>query len=152
MTSFCAGGKCILFIDYLVNGLSINGEYYAELLRQLRKSLKNKHLESPWFQRLPYTALNRLINLSIFFIWLHLTINYYSTRQKHVDGNGHRSDNDVITEGDDFFTKRVEASLPTGSKHCSTEVCGRKVHCVDKINLIWSYSMSFSWSATELFR
>lgn len=115
--------KCILFIDYLLNGFSINGEYYAELLRQLRKYLKNEHpgnltktflililqLTSHLFKRLPYSALNRLINLSIFLKWLHLTINYYSTRQKHVDGNGDRNDDDVIAAVDDFFYKENES-------------------------------------------
>ena len=36
--------KGIEFIDYLQKGKTINGEYYAKLLRELRQAIKSKRL------------------------------------------------------------------------------------------------------------
>ena len=42
MASVFWDAKCIVLIDYLQKGKTINGEYYANLLRQLRKAIKSK--------------------------------------------------------------------------------------------------------------
>ena len=42
MASVFWDAKSIVFIDYLQKGKTINGEYYAELLRELRQAIKSK--------------------------------------------------------------------------------------------------------------
>jgi len=42
MASVSWDAKGIIFIDYLQKGQTINGEYYANLLRQHRKAIKSK--------------------------------------------------------------------------------------------------------------
>ena len=42
MASVFCDAKGILFIDYLQKGKTINGEYYAKLLRELRQAIKSK--------------------------------------------------------------------------------------------------------------
>ena len=42
MTSVFWDAKAIVFINYLQKGHTINGEYYANLPRQLRKAVKSK--------------------------------------------------------------------------------------------------------------
>ena len=42
MASVFWDAKGIVFIDYLEKGRTINGEYYADLLKQLRKEIKAK--------------------------------------------------------------------------------------------------------------
>ena len=42
MTSVFWDAKGIVFINYLQKGKTINGEYYAKLLRELRQAIKSK--------------------------------------------------------------------------------------------------------------
>ena len=42
MASVFWDAKSIVFIDYLQKGKTINGEYYAKLLRELRQAIKSK--------------------------------------------------------------------------------------------------------------
>ena len=42
MASVFWDAKGIVFIDYLQKGKTINGEYYAKLLRELRQAIKSK--------------------------------------------------------------------------------------------------------------
>ena len=42
MASVFRDAKGIVFINYLQNGKTINGEYYAKLLKELRQAIKSK--------------------------------------------------------------------------------------------------------------
>ena len=44
MASVFWDAKGIVFIDYLQKGRTINGEYFVNLLKQLRKAMKAKRL------------------------------------------------------------------------------------------------------------
>ena len=70
-------------------------------------------------------ALNWLTTIHILLIWHHQTISCSPTWKKHLAGKRYRTDDEVLSAGEDFFEDQMRASLSRESKCCNTD--GRSV-------------------------
>ena len=151
MASIFWDAKGIVFIDYLQKGKTINGEYYAKLLRELQQAIKSK-----WPGKLTKGVLlhqdNALAHKSLvamsavrdcgFELIDHppyspdlapLDYVLLPNLKKHLAGKRYESDDDVISAVEDVLRVRRRTSMPQGFEHCSTD--GRNVWTTEEIML-----------------
>ena len=132
MASVFWDAKGIVFMDYLQKGKTINGEYYAKLLRELRQAIKSKqpgkltkgvllHQDNApahkslvaifavhdcsfkLIDHLPYSPV--LARLDYFL---------FPNLKKHLAGKRYESDDDIISAVEDFFEGQEENFYSTG--------------------------------------
>ena len=121
-----------MLIDYLQKGKTINGEYYANLLRQLQKAIKSKQpaklTKGVIFHHGNAPAQKSVVALSTVHACGYELINHppYSPNlapsnyflfpnvKKHVAGNRYQTNCDVISAVEDFFEGQVENFYTTG--------------------------------------
>ena len=122
----------IVFIDYLQKGKTINGEYYAKLLKELRQAIKSKwpgkltkgvllHQDNAHphkslvamsavhdcgFKLIDHPPYSPDLAPSDYFLFPNL--------KKHVAGKWYESDDDVISAVEDFFEGQEENFYVTG--------------------------------------
>ena len=124
--------KGIVFIDYLQKGKTINGEYYAKLLRELRQAIKSKRpgkltkgvllhqdnapahkslvamsaVHDYGFELIDHPSYSPDLAPSDYFLFPNL--------KKHLAGKRYESDDDVISAVEDFFEGQEENFYATG--------------------------------------
>ena len=151
MASVFRDAKGIVFINYLQNGKTINGEYYAKLLKELRQAIKSKrpgkltksvlhHQENApahkslvamsavhdrGFELIDHPPYSPDLAPSDYFLFPNL--------KKHLAGKQYESDHDVISAVEDFLRVRRKTSMPPGPENCSTD--GRNVWTAKEIML-----------------
>ena len=148
MASIFWHAKVVVLIDCLQKSKTINGEYYANLLRQLGKAATKSNrvkaackagkrrpvssdtiilLTSLWVQcPLCMTVdLNWLITLHILLVWHHLIIFCFLKHERHLAGNRYWTDYDVISDARDFFKIRRRTTGIQALRH-------RWKKCVDR--------------------
>ena len=132
MTSVFWDAKDIVFIDYLQKGKTINGEYYAKLLRELRQAIKSKRpgkltkgvllhqdnapahkslvamsaVHDCGFELIDHPPYSPDLAPSDYFLFPNL--------KKHLAGKRYKSDDDVISAVEDFFEGQEENFYATG--------------------------------------
>ena len=132
MASIFWDAKGIVFIDYLQKGKTINGEYYAKLLRELGQAIKSK-----WPGKLTKGVLlhqdnapahKSLVAMSAVHDCSLELIDYppyspdlapsdyflFPDLKKHLAGKRYESDDDVISTVEDFFEGQEENFYATG--------------------------------------
>ncbi|CAI9733412.1 Hypothetical predicted protein [Octopus vulgaris] len=132
MASVFWDAKGIVFIDYLQKRHAINGEYYANLLRQLKRALKIKRpgklAKGVLFHQDDAPVHKSLVSMAVvrdcgFEVVDHppcspdlAPSDYYlfPNMKKHLAGKQHRSDDDVMCAVDDFFNQRDESFFTNG--------------------------------------
>ena len=126
MASVFWDAKRIVFIDYLRKGKTINGEYYAKLLRELRQAIKSKRpgkltkgvllhqdnapahkslvamsaVHDCGFELIDHPPYSPDLAPSDYFLFPNL--------KKHLAGKRYESDDDVISAVEDFFEGQEE--------------------------------------------
>ena len=121
MVSVFWDAKGIVFIDYLQKGKTINGEYYANLRRELRQATKSKRpgklAKGVLLHQDNASAHKSLVAMSIVHDCGFELINHppyspdsapsdyflFPNLNKHLLGKRYESDNDVISAVEDFF-------------------------------------------------
>ena len=132
MTSVFWDAKGIVFIEYLQKGKTINEEYYAKLLRELRQAIKSKRpgkltkgvllhqdnapahkslvamsaVHDCGFELIDHPPYSPDLAPSDFFLFANL--------KKHLAGKRYESDDDVISAVEDFFEGQEENFYATG--------------------------------------
>ncbi|XP_030588657.1 histone-lysine N-methyltransferase SETMAR-like [Archocentrus centrarchus] len=132
MVSVFWDAKGIVFIDYLQNGHTINGEYYANLLRQLRKAIESKRpgklskgvlfhrdnapahksvlamaaVRDCGFELIDHPPYSPDLAPSDYFLFRNM--------KKHLSGKQYRTDDEVLSAVEDFFEGQVESFYTTG--------------------------------------
>ena len=132
MASVFWDAKGIVFIDYLQKGKTINGEYYAKLLRELRQAIKSKRpgkltkgvllhqdnapahkslvamspVHDCGFELIDHIPYSPDLAPSDYFLFPNL--------KKHLAGRRYESDDDVISAVEDFFEGQEENFYATG--------------------------------------
>ena len=133
MASVFWDAKGIVFIDdYLQKGKTINGEYYAKLLRDLRQAIKSKRpgkltkgvlphqdnapahksmvamsaVHDCGFELIDHPPYSPDLALSDYFLFPNL--------KKHLAGKRYESDDDAISAVEDFFEGQEEKFYVTG--------------------------------------
>ena len=134
MASMFLGCKrhCKLFINPFQKGKTINGEYYAKLLRELRQEIKLKRpgklTKGVLLHQDNASAHKSLVAMSAvhdcgFKLIDHLPYSLdlepsdyflFPNLKKHVAGKWYESDDDVISAVEDFFEGHEENSYATG--------------------------------------
>ena len=124
--------KGIVFIDYLQKGHTVNGEYYANLLRQLREAIKSKRpgkltkgpllhqdnapahksviamaaVHDCGFELIEHPPYSPDLAPSDYFLFPNL--------KKHLAGKHFRTDDEVICAVEDFFECQDETFFSKG--------------------------------------
>ena len=132
MASVFWDSKGIFFIDYLKKGQTINGEYYANLLRQLRKAIKTKrpgkltkgvllHQDNApahtsmvamaaardcGFQLVDHPPYSPDLAPSDYF--------FFPNMKKHLAGHRFTTDDEVIAAVEEFFGDQNQAAFTSG--------------------------------------
>ena len=148
MASVFWDAKGIVLIDYLQKGKTINGEYYGNLLRQLRKAIKSKRpgklKKVSLFHQDNASAYKSVVAMSTvndrgFELIDHppYSLNLapsdyflFPNMNKHLTGNRYQTDYDAIS-AKDFLSFRRTSTLEF--KHCSTD--GRSAWTAEEIML-----------------
>lgn len=134
MASVFWDAKGIVFIDYLQKGRTINGEYYANLLRELRKAIKSKRpgkltkgvlfhqdnapahksvvamaaVRDCGFELVDHPPYSPDLAPSDFFLFPNM--------KKHLAGKRYQTDDEVISAVEDFFGDQDESFYSNGIK------------------------------------
>ena len=151
MVSVFWDAKGIAYIDYLQKGKTINGEYYAKLLRELRQAIKSKKpgkqtkdvllhqdnapahkslvamsaVHDRGFELIDHPPYSPDLASSDYFLFPNL--------KKHLAGKLYKSDDDVISAVEDFSEGQEENFYATGIQALMEEVCvDRRGDCVEK--------------------
>lgn len=132
MASVFWDAKGVVFVDYLEKGQTINGEYYSNLLRQLREAIKKKRpgkltkgvlyhqdnapphksvvamatVRDCGFELVPHPPYSPDLAPSDFHLFPNL--------KKQLAGKHFDSDDDVISAVTDFFDDQEETFYKTG--------------------------------------
>ena len=132
MASVFWDAKGIVLIDYLQKGETINGKYYAELLRELRQAIKSqrpgKLTKGVLLHQGNAPAHKSLVAMSAahdcgFELIDHLPyspdlapLDYFlfPNLKKNLAGKRYESDEDVIFAVEDFFESQEENFYATG--------------------------------------
>ena len=145
MASVFWDAKGIVFIDYLQKGKTINGEYYAKLLRELRQAIKSKQpgklTKGVLLHQDNASAHNSLVAMSAVHDCGFELIDHppyspdlapsdyflFPNLKKHLAGKRYETD-DVISAVEDFFEGQEENFYATGIR----ELQHRWKKCVDR--------------------
>ena len=124
--------KSIVFIDYLQKGKTINGDYYAKLLRELRQAIKSKRpgqlIKGVLLHQDNSTAHKSLVAMSVVHDCGFELIDHppyspdlapsdyflFPNFEKHLAGKRYESDDDVISAVEEFFEGQKENFYSTG--------------------------------------
>ena len=153
MASVFWDAKGIVFIDYLQKGKTINGEYYAKLLRELRQAIKSKRsgklTNSVLLHQDNAPAHKSLVAMSAVHDCVFKLIDHppyspdaapsdyflFPNLKKHLAGRRYESDDDVISAVEDFFEGQEENFYATGIRalqHRWKKCVGRRGDYVEK--------------------
>ena len=132
MASVFWDAKGIIFIDYLQKGRRINEEYYADLLKQLRKAIKAKR-PGKLTKMVLFHQVNALAHKSVvamaavhdcgFTLVDHPPYSpdlapsdyfLFPNMKKHLAGQHYRSDEEVIAAVEEFLRDQDETFYTTG--------------------------------------
>ena len=132
MASVFWDAKGIVLIDYLQKGHTINGEYYANLLRQLREAIKSKRrgklTKGPLLHQDNAPAHKSMIAMAAahdcgFELIEHPPYSpdlapsdyfLFPNMKKHLAGKHFRTDDEVICAVEDFFECQDETFFSKG--------------------------------------
>ena len=132
MVSVFWDAKGIGFIDFLQKGKTINGEYYAKLLRKLRQAIKSKRpgklTKGVLLHQDNAAAHKSLVAMSAVHDCGFELIDHppyspdlapsdyllFPNLKKHLAGKRYESDDDVISAVEDFFEGQKENFYATG--------------------------------------
>uniref|UniRef100_A0A3Q0RHJ7 Mos1 transposase HTH domain-containing protein n=1 Tax=Amphilophus citrinellus TaxID=61819 RepID=A0A3Q0RHJ7_AMPCI len=142
-----SAGKVMISVFWDAKGHTINGEYYANLLRQLRKAIKSK-----WPGKLTKGVLfhqdNAPVHKSMVSVAAVCDCGFelvdhppyspdlapsdyflFPNMKKHLAGKQYRTDDEVISAVEDFFEGQDESFY---TKCCKTECVDRGGNYVEK--------------------
>lgn len=153
-----------MFIDHLQNGHSINGELYADLLRQLRKPIKTKKTNERGFFSSGQCSNTRVLcfiggcerlwlwTILILLISRHLTIICSPAWKKQLAEDQYCNDDDAISAVDGFFAQQCESfNNVVQALQLRWKKFVDPKETMLKINLIWYHSIRVSCSSYESF-
>ena len=152
MASVFWDAKGIVFIDYLQKDKTINGEYYAKLLRELRQAIKSKQpgkltkgvllhqdnapahkslvamsaVHDCGFELIDHPPYSPDLASSDYFL--------FSNLKKHLAGKRYESDDDVISAVENFFEGQEENFYAPGIRalqHRWKKCVDRRGDCVE---------------------